>query len=267
MQERKDKNQKPKLSQAAWTVKVIRQWAEVELKKHEEVSREGIPKGTPIGFSLSKRKAALMMVLFPFALKQREIAKEAGVSEGVLRVWKTQSDFVCAVKEACEKIAQLLIDTLEVEIMKPQFPDNAELAKSYAGRTTLGLEGKGSLDAALAYADHIMFLNPYISGIFFKWLKKKIDSTKGPAGFMFATLAYRLRVRVKALDEGEFRKWIRDPATLKIEKLMIAYYIDGLIEFAQFVQKEQNNELQDKLKERVKDIKEDIFGLIDTLAK
>ena len=64
------------------------------LKNYKEPSRKGKAKGDPIGFSKKKMRAASLMVLHPYCLKLWEIAKIAGVSDGVLRVWCHRDDFV-----------------------------------------------------------------------------------------------------------------------------------------------------------------------------
>jgi len=57
---------------------------------YREPERKGTPKGEVIGFSLRKYKSILFSLTL---LDIQEIAKLAGVSYGLLRVWRTESEY------------------------------------------------------------------------------------------------------------------------------------------------------------------------------
>lgn len=65
-------------------------------ESYTEPSRSGTPKGEPIGLSKQKHYAALLMML---NIPQEEIAKQAGVSYGLLRKWNTEPLFKATVEQ------------------------------------------------------------------------------------------------------------------------------------------------------------------------
>lgn len=85
------------------------------LKDYREPERAGTPKGHPIGLSLRKRKAAFLMILHP-SLSLKEIAKVAGVAEGVLRLWRMEQDFEKAEIEGAQLFGQYVRNTIVREI-------------------------------------------------------------------------------------------------------------------------------------------------------
>lgn len=90
------------------TIKDAGDMIELDLSKYEEPQRSGTAKGEPIGFSKKKLRTAYWMILFPDCLSLKEIAEKCGISEGVLRVWRTQEDF----KEKSQKYAEYVGDRL-----------------------------------------------------------------------------------------------------------------------------------------------------------
>jgi len=75
-------------------IKMVGESIDLSLKDYKEPERKGTVKGEPIGFSLKKMKAACWMMLYPNCFTLKEIAKLAGVSDGVLRVWCHRDDFI-----------------------------------------------------------------------------------------------------------------------------------------------------------------------------
>jgi hypothetical protein len=108
-------------------IRLVKLWVEAALRRYEEPSRVGVPKGDPIGFPKKKRKAAFFLALYPTALRLKDIAKLAGVSEGVLRVWRSQDEFKRAEREACKQLGvsiantiEIILDTEEIEIIRKE---------------------------------------------------------------------------------------------------------------------------------------------------
>lgn len=83
-----------------------------KLDNYVEPQREGTPKGEPIGLSLVKYKASLLLMA---SRKQKEIAEEVGVSYGLLRKWKTEQDFIKIVDEHVNEFSELRIKLLSEE--------------------------------------------------------------------------------------------------------------------------------------------------------
>ena len=69
---------------------------ESRLRQYVEPSREGTPKGQPVGFSRSKYHATLLGLT---SLDLHRQAREAGVAYGVLRKWRTETAFKKAVTQ------------------------------------------------------------------------------------------------------------------------------------------------------------------------
>lgn len=109
-------------------------WVDSMLSHYQEPEKKRVLKGQIIGFSKQKQKATLLSILYPYCLDLREIAKKAKISEGVLRVWRTQTDFKDAIKEACESFSEEIWDFIveKVENKKP------------SGLFRLEIEGLGS---------------------------------------------------------------------------------------------------------------------------
>lgn len=71
-------------------------YLEEKLDKHQEPSREGTPRGEKIGFPRKKYLASILLGITNRKLK--EVAEACGVSYGLLRKWRTETDF----QEGCE---------------------------------------------------------------------------------------------------------------------------------------------------------------------
>lgn len=82
-----------------YAVDYVCSWADERAKKYREPQRAGTPKGEPVGLSRKKLRMAQLFVLYPH-LKIKKIAELGGVSESVLRVWRTQRAFKDAIAEA-----------------------------------------------------------------------------------------------------------------------------------------------------------------------
>jgi hypothetical protein len=99
-------------------IKTVASWAMDAKNRYNEPVRKGTPKGDPIGFTSKKYQAALLMVLYPQCLQLNEIAKLAGVSEGVLRVWRTQNAFKRSVEDATKILGETLAEEMRTAIVE-----------------------------------------------------------------------------------------------------------------------------------------------------
>lgn len=92
-------------------------WADYNLRGFVEPERRRVPKGREIGFSRTKKKAALLMVVHrpSNGMYLRQIAKMAGTTEGVLKVWRTQKGFWLAERESIDRFSKILIRGIENE--------------------------------------------------------------------------------------------------------------------------------------------------------
>src|SRR5262245_57044071 len=78
-----------------------------QLKAHPEPSREGVPRGDPIGFSQAKHRAYLYSALS--SLSEKEISERAGVSYAGLRKWRTEAEFKKRRPEVFEAFEKALV--------------------------------------------------------------------------------------------------------------------------------------------------------------
>lgn len=69
---------------------ILGEFIKNKIENYVEPERKGTPKGELIGFSLVKYKATLFMLTNK---KVKEIVKILGISEGLLRKWKTEQSF------------------------------------------------------------------------------------------------------------------------------------------------------------------------------
>lgn len=103
----------------------IKTFIDKKLKEYREPSREGTPKGEPIGLSKQKFRAALYVGLTNF--KGQKIAKLVGVSHSLLRNWKMESAF----KEVTVEAARNFISTIIGRAIAGP-PDNPEERALYS---------------------------------------------------------------------------------------------------------------------------------------
>jgi hypothetical protein len=93
-------------------MKPKRKKAEFIAKKaveYREPQRKGTPKGEPIGFPRNKYITSLaMMTDYP----QKQIAKNAGVSHGILRKWNTEKQFKDKIAQHCRELALVFVESV-----------------------------------------------------------------------------------------------------------------------------------------------------------
>jgi len=114
MKNKSDRVQNIRETDRKLAINFVKDWAERKLKNYEEPTRLGTAKGDPIGLSRKKYYTASMMVLYPNALKLKEIARICKVSLGVLRVWRTEEVFKRAVYEAIEELGNKIVKYVEI---------------------------------------------------------------------------------------------------------------------------------------------------------
>ncbi len=93
----------------------IETWVGDKLDGYQAPERAGTPKGEAVGFSLSKMRAAYLMVGFDQAFTIKDIAGRVGTSPGVLKVWRTQQPFKEKMAEGRRIMAEDLLGTIRVE--------------------------------------------------------------------------------------------------------------------------------------------------------
>jgi len=103
-------------------IKFGRSLVESMMENYQEPTRAGTPKGDPIGFSWKKKQAALLMILYnpDSGLGLKQIAKIADVPPGVLRVWRTEADFKMAESKACNKVGEMIRNTIDAQLIKEE---------------------------------------------------------------------------------------------------------------------------------------------------
>ncbi len=162
-------------------------WVELKLKSYNEPTKAGTPKGDPVGLSSQKYRAACLMILYPGAMKLKEIASMVGVSFGVLRVWRTQPEFKKAMAEARKSFAESILHSIKPHIRKG--PAGFERIKPYVYILPyyhhsvislffdLLLTHENDKIAAMGLIAYLFFLREayYISGRSFKELLKRKD--------------------------------------------------------------------------------------------
>ena len=99
-------------------IEIAEQYIDSELQAYTEPAREGTPKGDPIGFSTKKLETALWMILFPNTYRLKEISKIVNISEGTIRVWRTQEDFKQRVNTAYREFGQIIFQLIDMLISK-----------------------------------------------------------------------------------------------------------------------------------------------------
>jgi hypothetical protein len=98
-------------------IEYVRNWVQAEFRDYLEPVRAGIPKGTPIGFSPGKKRAAHFMVLYPTALDLRATAKISEVRPNVLQVWRTQDAFKDEIVKSYYRFAQAIWNATENDLV------------------------------------------------------------------------------------------------------------------------------------------------------
>ena len=97
-----------------------------KLNDRMETVRKGTPRGEPIGFSRSKYLATLLCL---YRLPLREIAKNARVSYGLLRKWRTEEEFQKYIRQHEKEFALIVKARLKERAEKQYELDREYLSK------------------------------------------------------------------------------------------------------------------------------------------
>lgn len=82
-------------------IEVFKEWVTSRMASYQEPTREGTPKGSPIGFSQNKYYAANLMALYNRGLfSLAELSREAGTSHALIRKWRTEQEFKKIAQES-----------------------------------------------------------------------------------------------------------------------------------------------------------------------
>jgi hypothetical protein len=91
-------------------------------QEYQEPQREGTPRGEPVGLSKNKHLAALWCLS---GLELKEIARNVGVSYGLLRKWRTEGPFKETIKKLVDEFVQTVIGYLK--------ENHAEVQENFEG--------------------------------------------------------------------------------------------------------------------------------------
>jgi hypothetical protein len=94
-------------------IKEADKWVQQVLSDFVEPVRVGVRKGDAIGFSKTKKRAALLTVLYPSCLDLKGLAKISHVSLGVLQLWRTEENFQKEIEGSIEKFSQTNWDVID----------------------------------------------------------------------------------------------------------------------------------------------------------
>ena len=86
---------------------IIEEWIDIKIQLYKEPQRRGVKKGNLIGLSKIKYKASLLLA---FKQNLKDIAKELGVSYGLLRKWGTEEEFNTKKAEHYRELKRLLTE-------------------------------------------------------------------------------------------------------------------------------------------------------------
>jgi len=199
-------------------VEFVKRWADKEGAKYDEPTRVGTPKGEPIGFPRKKYRAALLLVLFPWCLKLREIAGISGVSVGVLRVWRTERKFKDLMYKKYSELGRLII----AEEIRRAF-EKQEFESDY-----LAIKDCDLIETVSHYREILLFLNAAVSEPVIELVKKGINSEDRLIRLRYFSFMFGLHRSIEVRDEKTQRKW--EVEHLDLLKTTISSDIDFLIE-------------------------------------
>ena len=196
-------------------------WVDAMLRDFKEPERTGAHKGDPIGLSLSKRKAALLMILHPRALQLRDVAKLAGTTDGTVRFWRCQNDFREAEGEGYIAFGEHLCNTLERGV-------EGNDARPYLEVQGIPLLEKRPVD--LIYL--IPFFNPEVVFLIEELVRSKFHSGKRAYSILALGFLKMVYSHLGTVDDSQkvktLRKWMRDPDVQSLTKIALTELIDSL---------------------------------------
>lgn len=250
MKVKKDKIKEYVRAKKDEVIQDIKAWIEIELNDYQEPTRTGTAKGEPIGLSRKKFEAALWMVLFPQVFRLKDIAERVGVSNGVLRVWRTQDDFKRVTEDAAHRWGSVFARTIENVLdhlgdeTKPLFPSMEPF--------------KDNLAVVIRkFFSCLPFLPIAVSIPVIKTLKKGMDS----GGYVYPLYLLAFHEEFFTWDDQSLKEFERKPVVIEISKLMIETCLDLLSDPEAW----KNMKVED-LKEIAEGMKRYIFDKLDILA-
>lgn len=249
MKAKKDKTKEYFRAKRDEAIQDTKGWIEIELNNYQEPTRTGTAKGEQIGLSRKKFEAALWMVLFPQVFRLKDIAERIGVSDGVLRVWRTQDDFKKATEDASHRLGSGFARFIENasdhlgDGTKPLFPE----LEPYKDNLAVVIR---------KYFSRLPFLPAAVYMPVIKTLKKGMDS----GGYVYPLLFLDLQEEF-TWDDQSLKEFERKPAVIEISKLMIGTCLDLLSDPEAW----KNMKVED-LKETAEGMKRYIFDKLDVLA-
>jgi hypothetical protein len=93
----------------AHSTKILAEFIRHKLANYHEPTRRGTPKGSPIGFGRPKYEATLHLLSDSDV---KTIASAVGISEGLLRKWKTEKEFQAQIKRNAEEFVDDVVALL-----------------------------------------------------------------------------------------------------------------------------------------------------------
>jgi hypothetical protein len=124
--------------------------------KYKEPTRKGTPKGEKIGFPSKKYFASILVGITN--RKVKDIAQQSDVSYGLLRKWKTESDFKALAENHCSEFVDIIIQQIS-----NQLKNQSEAIKDfYEGNGADPLE-RGR-DSPLNASERVMIDAPCFNG-------------------------------------------------------------------------------------------------------
>jgi hypothetical protein len=201
-------------------IEFVKAWADRESADYDEPSRAGTPKGDPIGISQKKFRAAFFMVLWPNCLKLREISKLCGVSEGVLRVWRTEKLFKDLMFETFRAIGESIAERIRGIV------ENDESSESHH----LEIKERDPIKTLLFFQNILPWLNTQVADPVLKLIKEGFKHKDYLARHRYLGFADGLLKLAEVHDEKSLREYHRRPEVLELTKTMIAGDIDLLVE-------------------------------------
>ena len=240
----------------------VKSFAEEQLKNYDEPKRLGTPKGDPIGHSRKKYYTAIMMILYPNCLKLKEIAKLSGVSNGVLRIWRTEEQFKKAVKEASilfgERIANFIEEFMQLKLDDDRRMDVIRKSLMLFDRT--GEEPKTIIKDTenIRVVRIIISLLPFVNFLVVKLIINLIKEglKKNLRGYAALNLQF-IHEWESSIDK-DLEKFDTTPEMLRIKKNLISNTIDILSTYE--LNAHEIQEYSDGLKKL-------IFSTIDSYAR
>ena len=159
------KNVRPKNTKT-----LLRQFIKEKGRNYVVPSREGTPRGEPIGFSSDKYFASLYGLT---NAKQKEIVQNLETSHGVLRKWHTEKPFKELIDRHCREFAGVFLANIRDRIKRRQDATDSFLTQSLqkiASSAIPSFDNKEISDADIYSRRLISFIDKAIMAEFEKAL-------------------------------------------------------------------------------------------------